>query len=69
MKIYTLHLNDEDMEALHAGLMLIPFGKAAPVVNKINNQIAAAERPKPDDQKLPEGADHDRVNMHNGLSS
>lgn len=45
MKTFTLILNELDLEAIHVGLMLAPYGKAAPLFQKINQQIAEQTAP------------------------
>lgn len=40
MKTLTLNLNSEQLSVISDGLLLVPFGKAAPVVAEINKQIA-----------------------------
>ena len=49
----TLNLSRSHLEAINSGLLLVPYGVAAPVVNEINRQIAAAclaPEPVPDAQ-------------------
>lgn len=49
-KVYTLELTDGQLGVLQEGLMSVPFGRAAPVVNAINEQL----REKPEQQSETE---------------
>lgn len=81
IKIFQLEINETQLSVIHEGLMQVPFGRAAPVVNAINHQLEQQIKPPrqetvspdPDVQiaqkPLPEGADYDRTTLHNGLAS
>lgn len=43
-RLLTLELTEEELNIVHEGLMHVPFGRAAPVVNSISEQLAP---PKP----------------------
>ena len=47
---YTLSLNEQDFSVLSAALVEMPFKLAAPLIQKINLQIA--EREKAEQEKL-----------------
>jgi hypothetical protein len=65
-RIHEIELTDEHLLVLHEGLMSVPFGRAAPVVNHINAQLPKPEAPPnlslvPTElPPLPEGADYIR---------
>ena len=43
---YKIELTEQDLQILSAALGEIPFKIAAPLVDKINKQIAEQEQPK-----------------------
>ena len=45
-QIYNLKLPVEVMAVINKGLMLVPYGEAAPVINLINTQVAQSLQPK-----------------------
>lgn len=48
-RIYMLEFTDEHLAVLQEGLMHVPYGRAAPVVNHINEQL------KPEPPAAPAG--------------
>jgi hypothetical protein len=70
--VYTLTFDDADLLELHNALLERPFKVAAPLINRINSQLAAQREPgavPPDGGKdlpeLPEGADY--IRHQNGM--
>lgn len=41
MPEFDIKLSAQMLDVIGEGLMLVPYGKAAPVINEINKQIAA----------------------------
>jgi hypothetical protein len=57
MQTLTLKLTPEQLSVISDGLLLTPFGKAAPVVSEINKQIAQQiEKPDLNEQEKAERA-------------
>lgn len=52
MKTYTIVLNEAHLQALSDALMMLPYGKAAPVVDEINKQIHNQNKELAETQKL-----------------
>lgn len=46
MKMFKIELTEQDLQILSAALGEIPFKIAAPLVDKINQQIAEQQQPK-----------------------
>jgi len=46
-RVYLIEFTDEYLSVVHEGLMHVPYGRAAPVVNYINSQL----KPEVDDPK------------------
>ncbi|MFJ1253429.1 hypothetical protein [Cupriavidus sp. CuC1] len=55
MEKLTFEFTGAEMAVINEGLMQVPYGKAAPVVNGINAQIQAAFN-KRKDEEAPSGA-------------
>ncbi|RQS88079.1 hypothetical protein [Burkholderia seminalis] len=49
MEKKTLELSEQQLQIINEGLMLVPYWKAAPVINSINAQIQATFDQKRDD--------------------
>ena len=44
--IYKIELTEQDLQVLNMAIGEIPFKLAAPLVDKLNKQIAEQQRPK-----------------------
>lgn len=44
MEVYTLQLNQQQLMVINEGLQLVAFGKVAPLMQEINNQLAAQRK-------------------------
>jgi hypothetical protein len=56
MKTYTLTLSEQHLMVISDALMSGPFGRVAPVVQTINEQLQKAQQPQP--QQPQENATH-----------
>ena len=46
-RIYQLEFTDAQLAVIEEGLMHVPYGRAAPVINHINSQLPKKEHPEP----------------------
>lgn len=51
---YTIKLTAQDLDVIGAGLGEQPFNKAAPLINKLRQQVMEQQQSKPDDKRTLE---------------
>jgi len=52
--IHLLKLSDEHLAVINEALMLAPYGRVAPVIAAINEQLRPAPRPIPREREEPD---------------